>query len=82
MSYNTREQNDNNEIGQGVKTNITYVDAKLAYIVNPAYNLRVEAGITARSFTPEVNVGSIKEDNTLLFYFGLRTALFNNYYDF
>jgi hypothetical protein len=73
---------DNNKIGQGVTTNIVVVDAKLAYIVNPSYNLRVEAGVTARQFNPEVNVGSLKEDKTLWFHFGLRTALFNNYYDF
>jgi len=82
QSYNNREMDDNNKIGQGVTTNIVVVDAKLAYIVNPSYNLRVEAGVTARQFNPEVNVGSLKEDNTLWFHFGLRTALFNNYYDF
>lgn len=82
QSYNTREMDDNNKVGQGVRTNVLIVDAKIGYIVNPSYNLRVEAGITARQFNPEINVGSLKEDNTLWFHFGLRTALFNNYYDF
>mgnify|MGYP000672244813 CR=1 FL=1 len=82
QSYNTRERDDNNEIGQGVTTNLMVVDAKIGYIINPSYNLRVEAGITARKFSPEVNVGDLKENNTLWFHFGLRTALFNNYYDF
>ncbi len=82
LSYNTREQDDNNKIGQGVRTKIAIVDFKLAYIVNPAYNMRIEAGVTARKFTPEVNVGALKAKNTLWFHFGLRTALFNNYFDF
>ena len=82
QSYNTREQDDNNKIGQGVRTNVVVVDFKLAYIVNPTYNMRVEAGVTARKYTPEVNEGILQEKNTLWLHFGLRTALFNNYFDF
>jgi len=82
LSYNTRERDDNNKIGQGVRTKVLIVDFKMAYIVNPSYNMRVEAGVTARKFTPEVNVGDLKANNTLWLHFGLRTALFNNYFDF
>ncbi len=34
--------------GQGVKTNIYYGDLKIAYILNPKTNLRIEAGFTYR----------------------------------
>ncbi len=37
-----------NKIGQGVKNNLYYADFKAAYVFNPKYNLRLEAGYTHR----------------------------------
>ena len=81
-SYNGRELDDNNKIAQGVRTTVIFADGQLAYLVNPSYNMRIEGGITIRTESPEINYGTLRENNTVLIYFGLRTGLFNNYYDF
>ncbi|HTH83612.1 MAG TPA: hypothetical protein VL490_11795 [Mucilaginibacter sp.] len=33
-----------NYIGQGLTTNMTYLEGKVAYVLNPKYNLRIELG--------------------------------------
>jgi hypothetical protein len=43
-TYNKPAQKDGNYIGQGLTTNMTYVEGKVAYILNPKYNLRIELG--------------------------------------
>lgn len=37
-----------NKIGQGVKNNLYYADARASYVLNPKYNLRFEVGYTQR----------------------------------
>ncbi len=46
---NTQSVTGDMRIGQGLKTTIFYADAKLAYIINPASNLRIEGGFTFRN---------------------------------
>lgn len=48
QSYNTLPNIYGNKIGQGVKNNLYYADAKAAYVLNPKYNLRFELGYTQR----------------------------------
>ncbi|MDX5324834.1 MAG: hypothetical protein LPK80_01115 [Bacteroidota bacterium] len=81
--YDTREQSDNNKVGQGNRFTRTYMEGSIAYIVNPAYNLRVEAGGIYRRTTIETTFpgSNYNPDPTLYFYLGLRTGLFNRYYD-
>ena len=81
LSYNDREQDDNNKIGQGAQVNIMYVEARLAYIINPSYNMRVEAGAVFRSQTYAVASNGTDYQKPYL-YLGIRTGLFNNYFDF
>jgi hypothetical protein len=81
LSYNDREKDDRNKIGQGVAVNIMYVEAKLAYIINPSYNMRVEGGAVFRSQTYEVPSNGTDYRRPYLF-LSLRTGLFNNYFDF
>jgi hypothetical protein len=59
------------------------MEGSIAYIVNPAYNLRVEAGGIYRRTTIETTFpgSNYNPDPTLYFYLGLRTGLFNRYYD-
>lgn len=66
-----------NYMAQGLETSITYIDLKLAYLINPAYNLKLEAGITNRK---SENKHNTLENNFI--YFGLKTAICNHYYDF
>lgn len=75
--YGERFQDYGNYIGQGLHTNLYYGDAKLAYVINPRYNLRLELGAITRRETNAVNTS-----NTTMITFGLRSTFRNLYYDF
>ncbi len=66
-----------NKIGQGIKTNLAQHDFNASYIVNPATNLKIFAALTLHHRFSEVS-----DDNNLLISIGLRSAIFNRYYDF
>lgn len=80
ISSNSRFQEFNNSILQGDLATNVFIDAKLGYIINPNYNLVFEIGITNRNYEvenrPELNI------NTNHIYAGLKTDLFQYYYDF
>ena len=82
LSYYDREQDLNNTIAQGVTVNVLYVEGRLGYLVNPSYNLRLEGGAVLRSQTPEIANAAYTYDKGPYIYIGLRTALFNTYFDF
>ena len=74
-SYQTRNANYNNSIAQGIKTNLTFLDARVSYLLNPKYNLRLELGGQAR-----MEKNNLQEHNTGIISFGLRSS-FRNFYD-
>ena len=76
-SYNVRVSDYGNKIGQGLATNLYYGEAKVAYILNPKYNLRIELG---GIFRKESN--AISATNTGLFTIGLRSTFRQLYSDF
>lgn len=78
--YTTREQEFNNETLQGNQSNMTYVEAKIGYIINPNYNLRLELGIVNRKIDAFVAQNDFASTNYI--YFGLNTRLNNYYKDF
>ncbi|NJN33884.1 MAG: capsule assembly Wzi family protein [Saprospiraceae bacterium] len=80
--YNTRVSEFGVDLFQGIKTKTLFGDFKIGYLVNPQTNLRLEAGVTVRRISPEKTVGNLKLETTRFFYFGLRTDLYNQYYDF
>ena len=65
------------EIGQGRLNWIVYTDIKVALLVNPKTNMRIEAGWMRR--TQETLSSS---SATQYFYVGFKTALFNYYTDY
>ncbi|GAB2704679.1 hypothetical protein GCM10027037_32770 [Mucilaginibacter koreensis] len=65
-----------NRIGQGLTTNMVYVEGKVAYLLNPKYNLRLELGGIIRS---EKNAAF--NDKTAMITFGLRSSFRNLYMD-
>ncbi len=81
ISYNDRESDSGNKIGQGIGVKRVYVEARLAYLVNPSYNMRIEGGAVYRAQTYDVPKNGTDYKRPYL-YVGLRTSLFNNYYDF
>lgn len=80
--YREREQDFDNEIGQGVNTKILFSDLKIGYLFNPKTNLRIQVGFTYRKFSPEIETANLKSNTTQYFYAGVTTNLTNRYYDF
>ena len=65
-----------NYIGQGLTTNMTYFEGKIAYILNPKYNLRIEGGYIYRK---EANTQF--NDKTFMIMGGLRSSFRAMYTD-
>lgn len=74
---NTNSVTDNATTGQGLSTDILYADARVAYILNPATNMRIEAGFTFRN---EKNSAVSFQDRIL--YIGIRMSFRKISYDF
>lgn len=81
-SYNDRPFDSGVQIGQGNRTTTLLTDLQIGYTVNTATNLKVFTSMIYRSYNPEINTSSNSNSNTLWINFGLRTDLFNWYFDF
>lgn len=81
-NYNDRPFDTSVEIGQGIKTKSFHVELQSGYLVNPATNLKLFAYLSYRDFNPNATTASTFKNDTLWFSIGLRTDLFNWYFDF
>ena len=70
------------KIGQGNKTSIVIADLQAGYLVNPATNLKVFANYMYRSFNPETETDLVKKNNMSWFSIGVRSDIFNWYFDY
>ncbi|TFB32463.1 gliding motility protein RemB [Pedobacter alluvionis] len=68
---------EGNYTTQGINTNLFYAEGRVAYVVNPKYNLRLELGAILRR---ESN--GLGKNNAGLITFGLRSSFRNLYTDF
>ncbi|WP_316801216.1 gliding motility protein RemB [Pedobacter frigidisoli] len=75
--YTDAVQQNGNYTTQGIRTDLVYLEGKVAYVVNPKYNLRLELGGIVRR---ESN--SLSKQNTGIITFGLRSSFRNLYTDF
>jgi hypothetical protein len=75
--YNTHVQDYGNKVGQGLKTTVLLNDITISWLINPAYNLNVYAGVTQRHIQSDE-----RNDKEFQLHFGLRTSLENMYIDF
>ncbi|WP_372937518.1 gliding motility protein RemB [Seonamhaeicola sp.] len=80
--YNDRPFDTGVEVGQGIKTKSFYANLQAGYLINPASNLKIFTDVTVRNFNPSATTTTTFDNNTLWFNFGLRTDLFNWYFDF
>ncbi|TGV00897.1 gliding motility protein RemB [Flavivirga rizhaonensis] len=80
--YNDRPFDTGVEVGQGIKTKTFNGNLQAGYLINPASNLKVFADISFRDFNPEAETTATFKSNTVWFNFGIRTDLFNWYFDF
>ncbi|RXR20627.1 gliding motility protein RemB [Flavobacterium amnicola] len=69
-------------IGNGNKATIMIADLNAGYLVNPNANLKVFANFMYRSFSPNVNTATVFKENTTWFSIGLRSDVFNWYFDY
>lgn len=82
VSYNDRISDYNNEVGQGNTTNIFIADLQAGYVLNPATNLQLFGGFTYRSFDAKEPISTNPIQNTTWFTIGLKSEIFNWYFDF
>ncbi|MDD7884469.1 gliding motility protein RemB [Flavivirga sp. 57AJ16] len=80
--YNDRPFDTNVKVGQGIKTKTFNGNLQAGYLINPASNLKVFTDISFRNFNPEAETTATFKNNTVWFNFGIRTDLFNWYFDF
>jgi len=76
---NTSEEG--NDVAQGNTTKIFIGDIQAGWILNPVTNLQLFGGFTYRGFSPYQPGSYVKEDNTTWFTVGIRSSLFNWYFD-
>ena len=69
-------------IAQGNKTTVIIADLQVGYLVNPAYNLKVFGNVMLRNFDPTAETAATVQSNTTWFSIGLRSDLFNWYFDY
>jgi hypothetical protein len=70
------------EIGQGNTTNSFYTELEAGYIVNPTTNLKLFASFIYRDFNTQIDTPSNFDNSTSWINFGLRTDIFNWYFDY
>ncbi|MBC7913013.1 MAG: gliding motility protein RemB, partial [Pyrinomonadaceae bacterium] len=75
--YINHVRDDGNYTGQGINTDFLYFENRLAFLLNPKTNLRLELGAVYRN---EKNVSG--DNTTKWFTFGLRSSFRNLYQDF
>ena len=81
-SERDRAFEDGVKIGQGNTATTLFSEVEAGYIINPVTNLKVFGSLIYRNFNPEVNTDLIFKENTVWFNVGLRTDIFNWYYEY
>lgn len=71
-----------NKVGQGNTTDFFYAELEAGYLINPASNLKVYGQVIFRDFKPAVDTEVNFKNNTTWINFGIRTDLFNWYFDY
>ena len=81
-NYNERPFDYGVKIGQGNTTNSLFTELEGGYIINPATNLKLYGNFISRNFDPQVKTPAHFDNSTTWINFGLRTDIFNWYYDY
>ena len=70
------------KVGQGNKTNIFITDLQAGYLVNPMTNMKLFGSFIYRNFDPSQNTATVFKESTTWFSFGIRSDVFNWYFDY
>lgn len=73
---------ENNTYAQGNKATIIIADLQLGYIINPTTNLHIFGSASVRNFKIEEKLPYFEKENTTWFSVGLKSDIFNSYFDF
>ncbi|MDQ5929251.1 MAG: hypothetical protein QG594_1029, partial [Bacteroidota bacterium] len=82
-SYDDKRPYDTGaKVGQGNKTNIFIADIQGGYLINPMTNLKLFGSFIYRNFDPIQNTATTFKQSTTWFTIGLRSDVFNWYFDY
>ncbi|MCZ8297584.1 MAG: gliding motility protein RemB [Flavobacterium sp.] len=83
LSYNDFRPTDTGVVvGQGNETMVFIADLQAGYVINPTTNLKLFANVIFRNFDPTTVTDTVKSSNTTWFSIGVRTDIFNWYFDY
>lgn len=82
QSYEIRQDDNGNRIAQGNVATIFMASLQGNYLLNPANNLSLFAGLSYRKFSPQSPTVTFSNDTNIWFTFGVKADLFNWYFDF
>ncbi len=83
LGYNQNRPYDSGLIvGQGNKTSIFIADLQAGYLVNPMTNLKLFGSFIYRNFDPTQNTVTTFKESTSWFSLGIRSDVFNWYFDY
>lgn len=77
-----RPYNSGVKVGQGNKTNILIADVQAGYLVNPMTNMKLFGSFIYRNFNPNQNTATVFDESTTWFSLGIRSDVFNWYFDY
>ncbi|MDT0686280.1 gliding motility protein RemB [Autumnicola psychrophila] len=81
-SYNDRPFDYGVKIGQGNTARSLFAEVEVGYIINPTTNLKLYGNFMYRNFNTQVKTATHFDNSTVWINFGLRTDIFNWYYDY
>ncbi|WP_091136606.1 energy transducer TonB [Flavobacterium anhuiense] len=82
-SYDVKRPYDTGvKIGQGNKTNVFIADIQGGYLINPMTNLKLFGSLIYRNFDPTQETATTFKQSTTWFSIGLRSDIFNWYFDY
>lgn len=70
------------KVGQGNKTNVFIADVQAGYLINPMTNLKFFGSFLYRNFDPTQETATTFKQSTTWFSIGLRSDIFNWYFDY
>ena len=79
---NDRISDLGNTLAQGNTTDFLHAEIQVGYLINPATNLKIYGSYIFRDFKPMIDTETVFKNQTTWVNFGIRTDLFNWYYDF
>lgn len=82
QSYDIRYADTGNSLAQGNTATLLNLNLQADYLLNPANNLSLFAGVNVRNFSPNITTPILKDGTNVWFSAGIRASLFNWYFDF